>query len=277
MALYRVKAGDGVAWITGASGGIGRELALEMARQGYTVAATARSEDKLAEMARESEAMKGRILAFPGDATDRNAMADIVSRIEKEAGEITLAVFNAGTYFPTSGEALHLDNFIKTYEINVFGALNGLVPVIERMKAHGRGQVAFVASVSGYSGLPAASAYGASKAALNNMAESLKFDFEKMNIRTQVVNPGFVKTPLTDKNDFDMPALVPVEKAVERIIAGLEGGGFEITFPRRFTYILKIMRMMPHPVYFAVMRKAMGWDKRPLNFRNTTPSTAKTP
>ena len=126
--------------------------------------------------------------------------------------------------------------------------------------------------MSGYSGLPAASAYGASKAALNNMAESLLFDFEKMNIRTQVVNPGFIDTPLTEKNDFAMPALMPVDKAVERMIAGIEGGGFEITFPRRFTYGLKMLRLLPHPAYFWIMKRATGWKSRQLDFRGTTPA-----
>lgn len=276
MTTYRARAGDGVAWITGASAGIGRELALQMAQRGYTVAATARSADKLESLARESQGAKGTILPFACDVTDRDAMAALVRRMESEAGEISLAIFNAGNYFPTSGEALDIDNFVKTFEINLFGGLNGLAPVVERMKAHGRGQVVFVGSVSGYSGLPAASAYGASKAAVNNMAESLKFDFEKMNIRTQVVNPGFVETPLTDKNDFSMPALVPVEKAARRMIAGIEGGGFEITFPRRFTFALKVLRMLPHPLYFAIMRNATGWKTRPLNYRGSTPAAKAT-
>lgn len=276
MSLYRAVPEDGVAWITGASGGIGRELALRLAGAGYRIAATARSEEKLAELEREAEALSGSIIAFACDVTDRDAMAVLVTRIEDELGPITLAVFNAGNYLPTRGEAIELDNFVKTYEINVFGVLYGLQPVVERMKAQGRGHVAIVGSVSGYFGLPAASAYGASKAALNNMAESLKFDFDKMNIRIQVVNPGFVETPLTDKNKFAMPAIVPVAKAVDEIAKGLDRGGFEITFPRRFTYALKLIRMLPHPLFFAVMKRAMGWTDRPLDFRGTTPATNTT-
>ncbi|TCD12331.1 SDR family NAD(P)-dependent oxidoreductase [Oricola cellulosilytica] len=272
MTLYRVMAGEGVAWITGASSGIGRELTLQMARRGYTVAATARGEDKLQSLADGTEGMNGSIHPFACDVTDREAMAELVDRIESEVGPIRLAVFNAGNYFPTHGEAMKIENFVKTYQINVFGVLNGLVPLIERMKAAGRGQVVLVGSVSGYSGLPAASAYGASKAALTHMAESLLFDFEKMNIRIQIVNPGFIDTPLTEKNDFAMPALMPVEKAVDQMIAGIEGGGFEITFPRRFTYTLKFLRMLPHPVYFWLMKRMTGWHKRQLDFRDTTPA-----
>lgn len=270
MDLYQISAGDGVVWITGASGGMGRELALQMVREGYTIIGSARSEDKLKKMEREAQSLKGTFHRLPCDVTDCDAMAAAVEEIETAHGPIRLAVFNAGNYWPTAGEALDIDAFRKTYEINVFGVINGLVPVAEKMKAHGKGQIALVASVSGYSGLPSASAYGASKAALNNMAESLKFDFDKMNIRIQVVNPGFVDTPLTEKNTFDMPALMPVDKAVRRIIDGFERGGFEITFPRRFTYLLKLMRMLPHSLYFRLMKRATGWKDRPLKFKDTT-------
>lgn len=272
MPLYRAKAGDGVAWITGASSGIGRELALAMARRGYVVAATARSSDALDELARESKGMSGAIRAFAGDVTDAEAMAATVSDIEKHLGPVRLAVFNAGIYIPTHGEALDLCAFEKTLDINLLGTLKGLVPTVERMKANGCGQVVFVASVSGYSGLPAASAYGATKAAIINMAESLSFDFEKMNIRTQVVNPGFVDTPATQKNDFEMPALVSADKAVAEMIHGIEQGGFEITFPRRFTYMLKFLRMLPHPLYFWIMKRQTGWRTRPLDYGETTPA-----
>lgn len=269
MSLYTIRPGDGIVWITGASAGIGRALALAMARRGYHVAASARTAAKLEELEREAAGLSGRIVAVPCDVTDPAATAAAVNTIERDQGPIRCAIFNAGNYWPTRGEALDLDAFRKTYDINLFGVLNGLVPVVERMKAAGCGQVVMVASVSGYSGLPAASAYGASKAAINNMAESLKFDFDKMNIRIQVVNPGFIDTPLTEKNDFAMPALMPVDKAVEAMIAGMEGGRFEITFPRRFTWLLKIARMMPHPVYFAVMKRMTGWKRRPLDFGET--------
>ncbi|MEM0899166.1 MAG: SDR family NAD(P)-dependent oxidoreductase [Pseudomonadota bacterium] len=269
MDLYRISAGDGVAWITGASAGIGRDLALKMARNGYKVIASARSEDKLKALEEESADLSGSIHAAVCDVTDRAAMDKVVTDIEQNHGPIRLAVFNAGNYWPTEGEALNIDKFIKTYEINVFGVLHGLVPVVERMKRHGKGQVALVASVSGYSGLPAASAYGASKAAINNMAESLKFDFDKINIRIQVVNPGFIDTPLTEKNEFDMPFLMPVDKAVDRMISGFEGGGFEITMPRRFTYMLKLLLFLPHSAYFWLMKRSTKWNERKLEFGDT--------
>ncbi len=142
------------------------------------------------------------------------------------------------------------------------GVVNCMVPVVEHMKARKKGQIAFVSSVSGYGGLPLASAYGASKAAVINMAEALKFDFDNMNIRIQCINPGFIDTPLTSANTFAMPALMPVDRAVKRITKGLRTGGFELTFPRRFTWWLKLINLMPYPVYFQVVGRLTGSRKR---------------
>ena len=274
MTLYRARPSDGLVWITGASSGIGRALSLAMAGKGYDVVASARRADALHAMISEAGPQLGSIAAAPCDVTDRAGMADTVSRITADHGPIALAIFNAGSYWPAAGEALDIDVFEKTYTINMFGVLYGLVPVIEHMKARGRGHVVLVGSVSGYSGLPLASAYGATKAALNNMAESFKFDFDKLNIRIQVVNPGFIDTPATEKNDFRMPALMPVDDAAGAMLYGIENGGFEVTFPRRFTWLLKFLRLLPHPVYFWVIRRAMGWNGRPLDFGETTPLPA---
>ncbi|GLS28554.1 NADP-dependent 3-hydroxy acid dehydrogenase YdfG [Mesorhizobium albiziae] len=264
MGLYRALPEDGVAWVTGASKGIGRQVALDLARQGYTVAATARNAERLAALADEVSGLKGRIVAFPGDVTDEKAMLETVAAIEERLGAVVLAVLNAGAYYPARGDALEVANFVKTYQINLFGVLHGLVPLIDRMRERERGQIALMGSVSAYGGLPMAAAYGASKAALNNMAEALKFDLDKMNIRLQVINPGFVETPLTNKNNFAMPALISVEKASARIVEGLRTGGFEVAFPRRFAWFLKFVNLFPHPAYFWFLNWAMGWRKRPL-------------
>lgn len=183
--------------------------------------------------------------------------------IERDVGPIVLAVFNAGNYFPTKVERFAAENVIKTFEINVFGAVYGLAPVLEVMRSRGRGQVGLVGSVSGYFGLPAAAAYGASKAAINNFAWSLKYDLDRMNIRIQVFNPGFIDTPLTEKNDFTMPALMPVEKAAQRMADGIRTGGTEITFPRRFTYVLKALTLLPNSWTYAIYRRFTGWSKKP--------------
>ncbi len=261
MKLYRAIPSDGVAWITGASTGIGRSLALALAREGYTVAATARSADKLATLCAEASGLKGSIHGFAGDVTDEAAMTALVADIEAKLGALALAVFNAGNYWPSHGHKLSAENVVKTYTINVFGFVYGLVPAVESFKKRGRGHVVVVSSVSGYGGLPLASAYGSSKAAVINMAAALKFDFDRMNIRIQVINPGFVDTPLTGKNEFAMPALMPVEKAAQRIADGLRSGGFEITFPRRFTWVLKAINLLPYGLYFPLVTRFTGANK----------------
>ena len=267
MALYRAEPKDGVAWVTGASTGMGRQLALDLARAGWTVAATARGEEKLTALSNEATTTSGRIAPFPCDVTDADAMAATVAEIGAALGPIALAVFNAGSYFPTHGAALSVKNFAYTYDVNLMGVVHGLVPAVHAMQARGRGQVVIIGSVTSYFGLPAAAAYGSSKAALNNMAESLRHDLDKMNIRIQVMNPGFIDTPATEKNEFSMPALMPVEKASARIVEGMRSGGFEVTFPRRFTWFLKLLRLLPHPVVHFVLNRATGWNTRPLDSR----------
>ena len=267
MGLYRANPEDGVAWITGASTGIGRSLALDLARQGYVVAATARDEERLATLILEAEPLRGRVLSFPCDVTEKGAMARTVAAVEAEAGPIVLAVFNAGSFFPTRGEKLDILNMLNTFELNLFGVIFGLVPAVERMRGRGRGQVVVVGSASAYFGWPSAGAYGGSKAALNNMAEALKHDFDRLNIRLQIINPGFVKTPLTARGKFSMPFLMPVERASARMAKAFQTGGFEINFPRRLTWPLKVVRMLPVPLRYWLVHKVTGWDKRPMALR----------
>jgi len=263
-ALYRANPSDGVAWITGASTGIGRALALELAAQGYTVAVTARDEERLATLAKESVRGPGRILPFACDVTDGPGMRRTVAAIEAEAGPIVLAVFNAGIYHPTRGERLEPLNVINTFDINLFGVIHGLAPVADRMRRHNRGQVVLVGSASCYFGWPSAAAYGASKAALNNLAEALKHDFDKMNIRLQVINPGFIDTPLTARNHFAMPALMPIDSATQCMMRAIRSGGFETSFPWRFTLSMKLLRMLPFSLRYRIIHRLTGWKHRPL-------------
>ena len=258
--MYRAKPADGIAWITGASTGIGRSLALELAKDGFTVALTARSADKLALVHAEILAAGGKAIIAAGDVTDENGMAALIDQIEI-TGPIALAVFNAGNYWENSGKSLEMKTFRDTYEINVFGVLNGLIPVVEKFKQRGSGHVVVVSSVSGYTGLPKASAYASSKAAMINMAECLHFDFVRMNIGLQLVTPGFIDTPLTEKNDFAMPALMPVDKAARRMADGFKTQAFEITFPRRFTWFLKLLAKLPYRLYFRAIEYTTGSKK----------------
>ena len=239
MSLYNATPANGVAWVTGASSGIGYAVALQLCRDGYTVIATARSEEKLQQLVAESAVCAGTIVAKSGDVTSYTDMNDIVAFIQDEYQNLALTVLNAGIYIPVHIDKLDVADFQKTFDVNLTGVVNGLLPAIEQMKIQGNGQIALVSSVTGYGGLPTSAAYGATKAAVINMAESLKFDLDKLNIRIQVINPGFVKTAATDQNDFKMPAIIPAEEAAKRISDGLQRDTFEITFPKRFTYVLK--------------------------------------
>lgn len=246
---------DKVAWITGASTGIGHALAMRMARDGWTVAVSARSGDKLEAMARESE---GRIVAYSLDVTDAEASARVAEAIWVEQGGIDLVVLAAGLHLPLDGAAFEVEPFRRLMEINVMGVVHGLAGVVPRMVERGRGHIAVVSSVAGYRGLPTAAAYGATKAALNNMTEALKFDLEPKGIKVQLVCPGFVRTPLTDKNPFPMPFLMEPEDAAEAFYRGLQGSAFEINFPKSFTTIMKQIRKLPHTLYMAAIRRGTG-------------------
>ena len=264
MTDYVAKPSHGAAWVTGASSGIGRALAVRLAGEGFTVAATARGEDDLAELAGETSTLAGHVVAMPGDVTDADDMARIVDTIERRHGALALAVLNAGVYIPVHGEALELADFERSFAVNLGGVVNALVPAVDAMKRARRGQIAVVASATGYGGLPTGAAYGATKAGLINMAESLKFDFDKLGIKIQVVNPGFVDTPATRRNAFAMPDLISADEAASQIVQGLKGANFEISFPRRFITIMKIMRLLPYAAYFSILNRRTGWSRRPL-------------
>lgn len=244
-----------VAWVTGASSGIGEALARRLAHDGARVAISARNADALAQMAGSAP---GTLAPVPLDVVDPAACAAAVARIEAELGPIDLAVLNAGTHQPMSATDFSAATLRRLIEINLFGVAHCLEPLLARMAARRRGHVAIVASVAGYGGLPTAAAYGPTKAALINMAESLRLDCEALGIKLQLVDPGFVKTPLTDRNDFPMPFLMPVEEAVEALVAGLASDRFEIVFPRRFAILLKILNMLPYGAYFAAVRRMTG-------------------
>lgn len=245
----------GVAWITGAGKGIGKSTALELARRGWTVAASARTESDLATLVEEIAAEGGKAYAFPLDITERDAVAEAVGRIEDRLGGIDLALLVAGTYVRFGAEDFTAEAFARQIDINVTGTVNCLAPVLAAMRERRSGHIAVVSSLTAYRGLPFASAYGASKAALTNMCEALKPELQALGIDMTVIHPGFVKTPLTDRNEFPMPFLMESDEAARRIADGLELRKFEITFPRRFAWMLKVARCLPYAVYFAATRR----------------------
>lgn len=245
-----------IVWITGASSGLGRQAALEFARRGYRVAATARRAEALESLAAESDDLLGDVVAYPGDVTDGAAMAEVVGAIEDDMGPIGIAVLNAGTFFPMTVDEFDPDALEKTLNVNVMGVARSLAPLLKRMIARGDGRIYPTASLSGYVGLPRASAYGLSKAGLINMAESLHLELKPKGVHFGVIVPGFVETPLTEKNDFPMPFLSPVERAAEALVDGVLGRKFEVGFPMRFVLLMKLVRMLPYGLAFPLLRWA---------------------
>jgi len=247
-----------IVWITGASSGIGRALALRMAKAGYRVAATARRQGELEALAREAD---GHLTPVAADTTDAASLQAAVTRIEETLGPIGIAVFCAGTYQALMGAELTAAKARPLFELNFMGTVNSLEAVLPGMLRRGKGRVAMVASLAGYFGLPTSAVYGASKAALINMAEALRPDLARSGIAVQIVNPGFVKTPLTDKNEFPMPFLMDVEDAAEAFYRGLHSDRFEITFPRRFSLLLRVLQMLPYRLSLALTRLTVPKEK----------------
>ena len=242
-------------WCTGAGKGIGRALSLRLARDGHTVAASARTVADLESLAGDASRLSGRIVAFPLDVTDEAAVSATVAAIETELGPIDIAVLNAGTHIPVAVTDLTSAPFRTLFEVNVMGVVHGLSALLPLFVARRSGHIAVVASVAGYRGLPTAAAYGASKAAVINMCEALQPELAAVGVRLTLINPGFVKTPLTDKNEFEMPFLMEADAAADRIADGLKSSRFEVTFPRRFTWLMQVLRVLPYPLYFFLVRK----------------------
>jgi len=250
---YRAAPKDGLVWITGASSGIGRAVALELARRGYCVAVTARRIEALNALAKTSD----HIHAFPGDVTSREKMAGIVAKIEFMLGPVALAFLNAGLYLPAERHGFSPEIVQQTFDVNIGGTVNCLAPVVEAMRKRRKGQIVLTSSLAGYGGIPGSLAYGASKAALISMAEALRLTVDDDGINVQVVNPGFVTTEMTAYNKtFDMPFLMSAEAAAKRICDGFERGGFEITFPRRLAWTFKAARLLPYPLFLPLMKRA---------------------
>ncbi len=236
------------AWVTGASTGIGRELSLRLSRQGVRVAASARSGDKLAELV----AADAGIRAFPLDVTDHAEVAAVHRCIVEAMGPVELAVLNAGVWHPMQASAYDAGQAIHSMQVNYFGIVNALESLIPAMIANGKGQIALVASVAGYRGLPMSAAYAPSKAAVINLAEVLRLELSRQGIVVSLVNPGFVETPMTAVNDFPMPYILKADDAADRILRGLEKGRFEIAFPWQLVGMLKLLRLLPNGLYLRI-------------------------
>jgi len=245
----------GCVWITGASSGIGRATALALARSGRIVAASARRTDELAALVREAEPLAGSIYPVPLDVTQPNPVAAAVAHIEADIAPIETAILSAGAYALDFAAAIKAADVKALVGLNLFGAVHAMEALIPLMIARGGGRIVAVGSLAAYRGLPHAAAYGASKAGLLAFCEALRPQLMRDGVVLQVANPGFVATPLTDRNDFPMPFLIPAGDAARAILAGLRSKRFEIVFPRRFAWLMKILRILPYALFFLITRR----------------------
>ena len=238
-------------WITGASSGIGRAVAEKFAKQNWKVAISARRVEILNEMANNDN-----IFAYPMDVTNQNKTEETFNKILEDFGDLDLCVFSSGTYERKSEKGLNVDNVKKVIEVNFLGVVGCVKAVQKYFQNKKGGHISIVSSPVGYRGLPKSSGYTASKASLNNFTQGIYFDFKKFNVRVTLISPGFIKTALTDKNDFKMPFLKDTNYAAEKIYDGLiNKKKFEIIFPPQIAFIYKIFQILPNKVYNYLINK----------------------
>ena len=239
-------------WIVGASSGIGEALARRLRNAGAVLALSARREGVLRQMALEGEQV------LPLDVRDAAETRGAAERLLALWGGIDLVVYTAGVYTPMRAWEIDQDVVRESIEINLQGLYNLLGVVVPPLVAARSGAICVVASVAGYTGLPKALAYGPTKAAMINLAQVLYTDLSPKGVGVYLVNPGFVATRLTEKNDFDMPALIGPERAAEEIMAGIRKGVFEIHFPRRFTLWMRLLSRLPDRIRFYLLKRAVA-------------------
>lgn len=236
-------------WLIGASEGIGAALAHALAARGASLLLSARNLGRL-------EALR---TALPGSGHEVHVL-DVCSleqmrQVWQSFGAACpdTVIYNAGSYTPMDASQLDMEAVETMLDVNLRGAFRCAATVLPSWRAQGRGHLVLVGSVAGYRGLPRAMGYGASKAGINHLAENLRADLKGSGIKVQLVCPGFVKTRLTDQNDFRMPCIITPEKAAQYIAQGIESNRFEIHFPKRFSYIMKLLRVLPASLYFRLV------------------------
>ena len=204
-------------WITGGSTGIGKALAIKFAEKNWNVAVSARRVELLNELSKIHE----NIFSFPLDVTDKTKCIEVFNQIKTKFENIDICFFSTGTWNPKKEKEIDVEQMEDVFKVNFFGTVNSIKAVEQYYRERKKGTITIVSSIAGYRGLPNSTGYGPSKSALNNLAESLYFDFQRSNVRICLVSPGFIKTPMTDKNDFKMPFLKTTEYAAEKIYDGL--------------------------------------------------------
>ena len=250
---------DKTIWITGASTGIGKALAIKFAENNWNVAASARRENLLNELAESNE----NIYSYPLDVTNKENCMKVFKKIEDKFKNIDISFFSTGTWDPKKEKEIDVEQIENVMKVNFFGTLNCIKSVEEYYRKKGNGHISIVSSIAGYRGLPNSTGYGPSKSALNNLTESLYFDFKRYGVRVSLVSPGFIKTPMTDKNDFKMPFLRTVDYAAEKIFEGLtKSNQFEIHFPKQLTLMLKFLKLLPNSWYLGLVGRLTKYQKR---------------
>ena len=245
-------------WITGGSTGIGKALAIKFVNEGWNVAISARRENLLKEISERYE----NIHSFPLDVTDKNKCNEVFNDIKNKFNEVDICFFSTGTWNPKKEKDIDVEQIEDVFKVNFFGTVNSIKAVEKYFKEKKSGIITIVSSIAGYRGLPNSTGYGPSKSALNNLTESLYFDFKRFGVRVCLVSPGFIKTPMTDKNDFKMPFLKTPEYAADKIYDGLiNKNSFEIHFPKALTIILKIFSFLPSKLYFGLVGRMTKYQK----------------
>ena len=237
-------------WVVGASSGIGQATAAQLHGLGARVVVSAR----------QAQSLNAFVQAHPGsqalalDATDAQAVKATAARLLAQ-GPLDCVMYCAGHYTAMRADAMDVPDMKRHFEVNHFGALYVLDAVLPAFIARGAGHISLVGSVAGYRGLPQSLAYGPTKAALINLAETLYLDLHRKGLGVSIINPGFVQTPLTAANDFAMPALLTPEQAASAIVKGWAQGAFEIHFPKRFTLWMQALRVLPNRWFFALAKR----------------------
>jgi short-subunit dehydrogenase len=236
-------------WVIGASSGIGAELASALSHQGANVILSARRESTLQEVRAELIGVNHQILPF--DASDYQQTKEAFKSIKR----LDRVIFLAAIYDPSTKGRADIEFIQQSLQVNVGGIYNMLDIVLPFFETQGYGQITLCGSVAGYFGLPNSQPYASTKAAIINLAESLYVECQPKNIDVKLISPGFVKTPMTDKNDFEMPMMIGAEEAAQSIITGLKANAFEIHFPKKLTLFLKLLRLLPYWLSFKVSSK----------------------
>ena len=243
-------------WVIGASSGIGEATATALHARGAQVLVSARNAASLDAFVKVHSGGAG-AQAWPLDVTDAAGVKATAAAVLAQ-GPLDLVLYCAGHYNEMRATEIDMADLKKHLAINYTGVLHVIDAVLPAMTARGAGHLSLISSVAGFRGLPKSLAYGPTKAALTNLAENLYLDLEPLGLGVSVIHPGFVQTPLTAQNDFTMPALITPEQAAQAMIAGWAKGDFDIHFPKRFTRVMKLLRLLPYRAYFPAVRRATG-------------------